>query len=362
MQEKDTLDKKTTGDAVENYIVAKSPIPNVSIYDKGSAIQKTRTMKGDLIEAKKIREQITINPIEKTPSRKNFLSIVWSKISGKEKVEAEIVKLAEEKKRIQDKEKIENNKAKVPIEAKVIAEAEQIKVAEEEKIEEGNTKVLDKKDVDTTQETTKIGSEEIATANRIISTVSTKASEVLATKEKALRETNEKTAEIIEEKEKVRTAIAKIVKEEEKSLSDIIKLVEKEENERANAIKTEASQKRQRAERDADLADISLAREKKEADEAETLAKKERAEAESAEIVAKKERGRANSAVEIEAKEILLADKQIQIAVDTATKEIISLQTRVRSEAEIITLAQEKSRESEAAEVAKITSISKDTR
>jgi hypothetical protein len=372
-------DQKTGGANEPEFSLGAFSSPATIAKEGVPSADAMRTMRKDISEAK-MHQDPSVWSVER-PAGTNPFSAIWSKVSGKEKAEKEAATLAAKKELIRAKEETEVERVRAKeeaavkqIRAKAIAEAEAAAekaraqadaeaaaIATERERVDAEARAVIEKEMGHAYAEIATSPEGAAVRDRAVATASTKAAAIIATHGKALSETALETAEIIEEKEKIRTAVAKIVEEEEKALDEITKLVEKEEEERATLIKAEASQKRARAEAAADAAETSLIKERAEADEAEILAKKERAEAMAAEILAKKERERANEALKTEAKEIFTADKQVQIAVDAATKEVILLQNRARSEAEVITLAQEKARQAEAAEMAEISAIEKRT-
>ncbi|MGB2580069.1 MAG: hypothetical protein WBC83_00025 [Minisyncoccia bacterium] len=369
------------------YLGTPGSNPPIPVKESRSAVRKVRTMKEDVDEAKKERERLSaFEPSKKTVAKKPLLASVWSKISGKEKAEKEVAELATEKEQLRIKADAEDERVRLEAEAETAAinakvekervEKEALEKAGQEKIrveeeQKAREVVLEKERVEAETNLLKQKEDSLAFAklsaspeggsvrDRAVATASIKAAEIIAKHGKALSKTIDEATEIVEEKERVRVEITRIIEEEEKALSEVTKLIEKDERERAEAAKIEASQKRARAEASSDRADAMLIKERNEANEAEIIATKERAEAEAAEILAKKERVRAREAAEIEAKEIFEADKQVQIAVDAANREIEALKKRTRAEAEAIALAQKTARAAEVAEVAEISTIEK---
>lgn len=249
-------------------------------------------------------------------------------------------KREEERAKQEEEERLEQEVAKKLVEEATKREQERITAEELKKNESGDD----------------LSPEILAAKERARTITVGKVAEIMAAQDRALRQASLEVSKIISEKERLREEIVDIFNEEEQALSHVVELVKKEEEERIEAIKIASAKKRQEIENRATEAEQVATRERAEAVEAQKNAERELAEAEAAELAAIEERKKAEKAKRIEREEVEHANKQAEVAITTALKELDAIQETAKKKIGEIALIQKQARAVDILEIERIAS------
>lgn len=276
-----------------------------------------------------------------TPTKKELSVAETERLKKREeeraKQEAELLVQQRAK---QEEERLEQEVAKKLVEEATKREQERITAEELKKNESGDD----------------LSPEILAAKERARTITVGKVAEIMAAQDRALRQASLEVSKIISEKERLREEIVDIFNEEEQALSHVVELVKKEEEERIEAIKIASAKKRQEIENRATEAEQVATRERAEAVEAQKNAERELAEAEAAELAAIEERKKAEKAKRIEREEVEHANKQAEVAITTALKELDAIQETAKKKIGEIALIQKQARAVDILEIERIAS------
>ncbi len=353
--------------------------PAVDITSPPSDLRIVRTMKGDIAEATKIKDEAdSYLETKEGESREGQLSAsMWSRISRKSVTETTEVSPVEIK--VPEEPKVaETIVDKEPMPSKFTVKAKtEIIIFDEKAFDETTAKTLSDNITKTKQSVPTKTLETVAPINNERVVVTEKTADVVVIEKTARGIAVAKIAQIALEEEIIRAEAAalaaKTIVEDERARVETIDRTTLEEGEltkaakiaverelalvkevravslqkiveaenRASVAKTTAEKERVQA----DAADVAASKEMEEATVAEVVATKERSQADAAEVAHLNEKARIKTLTKTEADNIIRAEEKVDAVAAAAVAEVVAVEKKARVQASNLVDAQERARE-----------------